>query len=104
MYALAWGSGRDPVIDAFRSLFIHCVVVPDCKELDGHLRQLPSFTHVAFTSKNGISAVMARLRQLHGSDEAAAEQLRGVSCWALGADAEMLRGLGLEVQTPPKVP
>lgn len=76
----------------------------DRQELDGHLRQLPSFTHVAFTSKNGIAAVMARLKQLHGSDEAAAEQLRTVSCWALGADAEMLRGYGLTVQNPPQVP
>ena len=73
------------------------------KALDAELHQLSSYSHVAFTSKNGIYAVVSRLQQLYGSREAAADQLRKAACWALGADAAMLRELGVEALTPPKV-
>ena len=59
--------------------------------LDDQLLNLSAYTHVAFTSKNGIVAVLHRLEHLHGSGRAATEQLSRTSCWALGADAELLR-------------
>jgi hypothetical protein len=40
--------------------------LPDPSELDEALLKLDSFTHVAFTSRNGIQAVLQRLEALHG--------------------------------------
>jgi uroporphyrinogen-III synthase len=35
-------------------------------QLDGALLDLPSYSHLAFTSKNGILAVLERLAHLKG--------------------------------------
>ena len=70
--------------------------------LDEHLLDLASFSHVAFTSKNGIAAVLQRLEALFGSPDAATEQLRRTNCWALGADAQLLVQRGVTVCAPPQ--
>jgi uroporphyrinogen-III synthase len=75
---------------------------PHAQALDEHLLDLCTFTHVAFTSKNGIAAVLQRLEELHGSPRAATEQLRFLSCWALGADAQLLEQREVAVRTPPQ--
>ena len=38
----------------------------ELEELDGALNSLDQFSHLAFTSSNGISAVMSRLAQIYG--------------------------------------
>ena len=40
--------------------------LPDPSGLDEALLDLENFTHVAFTSRNGIQAVLQRLETLHG--------------------------------------
>jgi uroporphyrinogen-III synthase len=37
-----------------------------CAQLDEALLGLPSYTHLAFTSRNGILAVLERLQHLKG--------------------------------------
>lgn len=86
------------------------------QELDAALAQLESFSHIAFTSRNGVHAVLARLAAMHnhggggggggGSLAAAAEALNtgDASVWALGADAGALRDAGVrDVHTPEEV-
>lgn len=90
------------------------------QELDEALADLASFSHVAFTSRNGAQAVLQRLASLHGGNtsspggggggggdgEAAAAALAGsgAAVWALGADAGLLRDAGLQiVNTPAEV-
>ena len=69
------------------------------------LQNLSQFDDLAFTSRNGIHAVMHQLAALHGSREGAVHALHAapVQCWALGADAEVLRAMGVTVQTPAEV-
>ena len=70
------------------------------------LRDLSQYSDIAFTSRNGIHAVMELLQGLHGSPDAALQALQTckAQCWALGADAEALRELGVHnVQMPKEV-
>ena len=65
------------------------------------------YTHVAFTSRNGIQAFMDALGAHHGSDQALTKLRNGSSrtvyC-ALGADAELLHSAGvINVLTPQEV-
>ncbi|CAG9466575.1 unnamed protein product [Pedinophyceae sp. YPF-701] len=76
------------------------------EELDGGARALLSgaYTHVLFSSKNGVYALMAHLEDLCGTPEAAARALSAsASVWALGADGEVARALGVEpCEVPPE--
>ena len=75
-------------------------------QVNQQLRDLSQYSDIAFTSKNGIHAVMKLLQGLHGSPDAALKALQTckAQCWALGADAEALRQLGVHsVQTPAEV-
>ncbi|KAG2453919.1 hypothetical protein HYH02_002122 [Chlamydomonas schloesseri] len=68
-----------------------------------HQHQHQHLTHIAFTSKNGIFAFIDQLAAVAGGVEAACEWLRrsGLRLCALGADGEVLSGLGLEVHVAP---
>ena len=71
--------------------------------LQEKLQNLEQYTHVAFTSRNGIQAVLDALK---ASDGMAHEGLssQGVRCCALGADAELLHQAGVSnVLTPKEV-
>ncbi|BDA45398.1 hypothetical protein COCOBI_07-1850 [Coccomyxa sp. Obi] len=71
--------------------------------LDQELSHLDRYSHLAFTSRNGIAAVLERLATMHGSLPAAAAHLNTLPlrCCALGADAEMLADAGVDnVLTP----
>lgn len=48
---------------------------------------------------------MHQLAALHGSSEAAVHALHAahLQCWALGADAGVLRDMGIVVETPAEV-
>lgn len=41
-----------------------------CAQLDAALQGLSSYTHLAFTSRNGILAVLERLQHLQGGEHA----------------------------------
>jgi uroporphyrinogen-III synthase len=73
-------------------------------ELHGALEDLESHTHIAFTSKNGIYAVLHELERLQG--DAAQQYVRdsGVQLCALGADAHVLEAAGYEVHVTPAEP
>ena len=65
------------------------------------------YTHIAFTSRNGINAFLDALRAHYGSDQALAKlrnsSSRTTFC-ALGADAELLHSVGIiDVLTPQEV-
>jgi len=87
---------------------IATVALKDAKhlrQLDAALSNLGVFRHIAFTSRSGIEAVVARLADTrHGGDRrAAAVELGscGATLWALGADGGALTDLGIkDVQTP----
>ncbi|WIA22644.1 hypothetical protein OEZ86_009619 [Tetradesmus obliquus] len=74
------------------------------QQLDHSLQQLESYSHLAFTSKNGILAVLERLAALHGGPEEAVQyvQQSGIKLCALGADGQVLRDAGLQVHVSPK--
>ncbi len=75
-------------------------------QFDEQMQNLSQYDHIAFTSRNGIHAVMQRLEELQGSTHAALQALHDskVQCWALGADAQLLRSYGVQsVQTPAEV-
>ena len=75
-------------------------------QFDEQMQSLSQYDHIAFTSRNGIYAVMQRLEELQGSAQAALQALNDskVQCWALGADAQLLRAYGVQsVQTPAEV-
>lgn len=75
-------------------------------QFDEQMQNLSQYDHIAFTSRNGIHAVMQRLEELQGSTQAALQALHDskVQCWALGADAQLLRQYGVQsVQTPAEV-
>lgn len=77
-----------------------------CMQVSKQLEDLSQYSDIAFTSRNGIHAVMDLLQGLHGSRQAALHALQEcrAQCWALGADAEALRNLGLQkVHTPTEV-
>ncbi|KAK9830107.1 hypothetical protein WJX72_009827 [[Myrmecia] bisecta] len=83
----------------------HLNDVKAIEALDAALQQLSSYTHLAFSSRNGVAAVMQRLAAIHGSQAAAVGAVlrSGVRCWALGADAEALHSVGVkDVFTPAK--
>ena len=65
------------------------------------------YTHIAFTSRNGIQAFLDALEAHYGSDQALTKLRNGSSrtafC-ALGADAELLHSVGImNVLTPQEV-
>eukprot|EP00775_Hariotina_reticulata_P009061 gene9061-9231_t len=72
-------------------------------QFDAALLQLSSYSHLAFTSKNGILAVLERLTELQGGLEAAAAYIQesGIKLCALGADGEVLQEVGLQVDVSP---
>ncbi|DBA78383.1 TPA: hypothetical protein ACH3X2_007890 [Trebouxia sp. C0005] len=75
----------------------------DKSKFDEQMQNLSQYDHIAFTSRNGIHAVMQRLEELQGSPQAALQALSDgkVQCWALGADAQLLSAYGVQsVQTP----
>lgn len=71
-------------------------------KLDATLTQLSTYSHLLFTSKNGISAFLSRLEQVSGSQDRAVELLKssGMKIYALGADADVLRAAGITALTP----
>ena len=74
--------------------------------LDQELLQLDRYSHLAFTSRNGIAAMLERLVVMHGGLQAAAMHLNALPlrCCALGADAELLADAGVDdVLTPLEV-
>ncbi len=105
-----------PVMPASALLLIESACCPlPMQEQDAALAKLESFSHIAFTSRNGVQAVLARLAAMHnhgggggggGSLAAAAEALNigDTSVWALGADAGALQDAGVrDVHTPEEV-
>ena len=70
------------------------------------LQSLEQYTHVAFTSRNGIQAVLDALAA-SGCDSSAVKRIlnsQSVRCCALGADAELLYQAGVSnVLTPKEV-
>mmetsp|Transcript_16947 Transcript_16947/g.23406 ORF Transcript_16947/g.23406 Transcript_16947/m.23406 type:complete len:351 (+) Transcript_16947:77-1129(+) len=64
----------------------------DHSGLDRELLHLDEYTHVAFTSRNGIAAVLSRLKHVYkGAEEAqAAVTASGVKFCALGRDGQAL--------------
>jgi uroporphyrinogen-III synthase len=67
--------------------------------LDAALMGLGEYSHVAFTSKNGIMAVLERLEGLLGGHAGVVNHIRrsGVQLAALGADGRVLEDYGLQV-------
>ena len=66
------------------------------QELDAALADLDSFTDIAFTSRNGIEAVLERLRALGAAQGCTpASALARLHVWALGADAGALAAAGI---------
>ncbi|CAD7698649.1 unnamed protein product [Ostreobium quekettii] len=76
----------------------------DLNKLDGYLAELETFSHIAFTSKNGIRAVLQRLSVMHGGIEQAVHVIRtsGTRLCALGVDGDELRAAGMEVHVEPE--
>lgn len=76
-------------------------------QLDAALANLRSYSHIAFTSRNGITTVLERLATLHDGDAAAAAAYvrgTGVRLCALGADGDVLQAAGLPVHLSPAEP
>lgn len=71
--------------------------------LTAALEGLSAHTHLAFTSKNGIHAVLQCLEAIHGGPEAARDAVvtSGVRVCALGADALVLEGARYPVHVRP---
>ncbi|KAK3271641.1 hypothetical protein CYMTET_20027 [Cymbomonas tetramitiformis] len=74
--------------------------------LDAALLDLKSYSHVAFTSRNGIAAVLARLEVLHGGVEGALSAVLGsrVRLCALGNDGGALQDAGFPCHVLPAEP
>eukprot|EP00803_Ostreobium_quekettii_P008293 evm.model.scf_988.2 EVM.evm.TU.scf_988.2 scf_988:33365-36781(+) len=85
---------------------VEIVALPEdkCRQLDGYLAELETFSHIAFTSKNGIRAVLQRLSVMHGGIEQAVHVIRtsGTRLCALGVDGDELRAAGMEVHVEPE--
>ena len=64
---------------------VHLDDVSGDLQIQGQMQDLSQYDHIAFTSRNGIHAVMQRLEGLHGSSQAALQALHDsqVHCWAL---------------------
>ena len=75
------------------------------QELDAALAGLDSFTDIAFTSRNGIEAVLERLRALGAAQgRTPTSALARMNVWALGADAGALAAAGIAgVRVPEEV-
>lgn len=54
-----------------------------CLQLDGALQQLDQYTHLAFTSKNGILAVLERLAVLQGGEHTMLLTIASLVCFRL---------------------
>lgn len=67
------------------------------------MEKLNRFSHVAFTSKNGISAVVERLQDLTQTQENLVKYVNdsNVKLCALGADATELERYGLKADITP---
>jgi len=100
----------DRLVDAgARPLWVPSIVITsisratELEELDAALTSLDQFTHLAFTSSNGISAVMSRLAHIYGGQEGAfaALQHSGIRCGALGADCDALEDRGVKCDIRP---
>ena len=70
-------------------------------ELRQALGELSGFSHIAFTSKNGINAVLHELENLYGASAKSAVDESGVKLCALGADAQALEAAGYPVHVVP---
>ena len=77
-----------------RPLWTPCVDITaledtqDVSALDGALRNLQDFTHIAFTSKNGVHACVDHLHRVYGDGAPEAVARSAVRLCALGADAQ----------------
>eukprot|EP00210_Caulerpa_lentillifera_P001446 g1388.t1 len=71
--------------------------------IDNALEKLDQFSHVAFTSKNGISAVIERLQHLKHTQEDLVKYVHdsNVKLCALGADSEELEKHGMTADIKP---
>lgn len=70
------------------------------------LQSLNQYTHIAFTSRNGIRVFLDALEATTSKSRAVGDVLSGgsVRCCALGADAELLQQAGVSnVLTPKEV-
>ena len=72
--------------------------------LQGTLQGIEQYTHIAFTSRNGIQAVLDALGALTCDSKSAARLLNNpsIQCCALGADAELLYQAGISNVLSPK--
>lgn len=73
----------------------------DVAALDAALDDLSAYSHIAFTSKNGIQAVIQRLEEAHPGRAAEAVRASGIKVCALGADGEALLSSGFPVDVLP---
>ncbi|MCS6883127.1 MAG: uroporphyrinogen-III synthase [Oscillochloridaceae bacterium] len=79
---------------------IETTLLDDYTALDACLRQRKTFDWIAFTSRNGIEALLYRCEQLGLSTTA----LNACRLAAIGKDAERLAELGLRVDLTPREP
>lgn len=97
------------LIDAgARPLWVPCVEISalddpnQIAQLRTVLSDLSQFTHIAFSSKNGINAVLHELESLHGTSAKSVLEDSGVRLCALGADAQALEQAGYDVHVKPQ--
>lgn len=97
------------LIDAgARPLWAPCVEISalddpnQISQLRTVLSDLSQFTHIAFSSKNGINAVLHELEHLHGTSAKSVLQESGARLCALGADALALEQAGYDVHVKPQ--
>jgi len=85
---------------------IEITQLSDNTELDAALLQLSEYTHVAYTSRNGINAVLQRLELLHDGAERAQEAVSrsGARFCALGKDGAALLEAGYPCDVLPTEP
>ncbi len=79
---------------------IETTLLDEYAALDAYLRQLETFDWIAFTSRNGIEALLYRCEQLG----LPATALNACRLAAIGKDAERLVELGLRVDLMPREP
>ena len=79
---------------------IETCYLPSYKILDHCLKTSHQFNYIAFTSRNGINAVISRLETLN----LPLSYLDNCQLIAIGKDAEKLEELGLNVAIIPKEP
>ena len=68
------------------------------------LERLSEFSHIAFTSKNGIDAILQRLEDRFPSSEDLVAYIHkcDIQICALGADAEQLKNYNLHADILPE--